>query len=191
MAKKAKVLTTGDVKLILAIADSKPHAERNRCLFFVSLLAGLRAVEISNLTIGSVLGGDGRILDRMVFSKHQTKGNKARSVPVSKRLAKELKAYVATLHPRAIQPERPLFISQKGGGFSPHGIVLLLQRLYQSAGIAGASSHSGRRTFATRLAEKGVSVFVLKELMGHASINTTSGYVSAGEHLLTNAVELL
>jgi integrase/recombinase XerD len=191
MAKKAKVLTTGDVKLILAIADSKPHAERNRCVFMVSLLAGLRAVELANLTIGSVLGGDGRILDRMVFAKHQTKGNKARSVPVSKRLAKELASYVATLHPRAVQPERPLFASQKGGGFSAHGIVMLLGRLYKSASIIGASSHSGRLSFASRLAEQGVSVFVLKELMGHENISTTSGYVTTGNHLLVNAVELL
>lgn len=191
MGKKAKVLSKGDIALILAIANAKPHAERNRCLFMVSLLAGLRAVEIANLTVGSVLGIDGKILDRICFNKSQTKGGKARAVPISKRLAKELKSYLATLHPRAVQFERPLFASQKGGGFTPHGIVMLLQRLYQSAGVAGASSHSGRRTFATTLAEKGVSVFVLKELMGHSSINTTAGYVHAGEHQQRNAVELL
>lgn len=190
MSKKAKVLTNGDTKLIMAVVASKPHAERNRAVFMVSLLAGLRAVEIANLTVGSVVGRDG-ILDRVVFAKHQTKGKKSRSIPISTRLAKELERYVATLHPRALQPERPLFTSQKGGGFTSHGIVMLLQRLYREAGVVGASSHSGRRTFATNLAEKGVSVFVLKELMGHADISTTSGYVSTGEHLLVNAVELL
>ena len=67
---------------------------------------------------------------------------------------------------------------------------MLLQRIYRAAGV-NASSHSGRRTFARNLAEKGVGVFVLKELMGHASIQTTAVYVEAGEHQQRNAVELL
>lgn len=64
-------------------------------------------------------------------------------------------------------------------------------------GNARCQLHGGRggapsgRSFATRLAEKGVSVFVLKELMGHSSIQTTSGYVHAGEHQQWNAVGLI
>ena len=191
MSKKAKVLTAGDTKLILAVIASKPHHERNRAIFMVSLLAGLRACEVSGLTIGTVLGRDGKILDRLIFSKHQTKGDKSRTVPISKKLAKELALYIASLHPRAIQPERPLFASQKGGGFTPHGIVMLLGRIFKESTVPQISSHSGRRTFATRLADKGISVFVLKELMGHASISTTSGYVDVNDSKLANAVNLL
>lgn len=189
MAKQAKVLTEADVKRILAVAAQDRHAARNRCVFLISILAGLRAIEIANLKVGSVLVNEGRIADRITFTKAQTKGSKPRSVPVSKRLAKELSVYLETL--RRTAPEAPLFTSQKGGGFSAHGIVVLLQRLYRAAGVDGASSHSGRRTFATNLAERGVGVFVLKELMGHASIQTTAVYVEAGEHQQRNAVELL
>jgi integrase/recombinase XerD len=189
MAKQAKVLTDADVKRILAVAAQDRHAPRNRCAFMISTLAGLRAIEIASLKIGSVLGSDGHVADRITFTKNQTKGGKPRSVPVSKRLAKELTTYLKSLHRTA--PEAPLFTSQKGGGFTAHGIVVLLQRLYKAAGVDGASSHSGRRTFATNLAEQGVGVFVLKELLGHASIQTTSVYVDAGEHQQRNAVELL
>ena len=189
MAKQAKVLTEADVKRILAVAAQDRHAARNRCIVMISILAGLRAIELASLKIGSVRDSEGVVADRITFTKNQTKGGKPRSVPVSKRLAKELLAYLKTLHRTA--PEVPLFTSQKGGGFSAHGIVVLLQRLYQAAGVDGASSHSGRRTFATNLAERGVGVFVLKELMGHASIQTTAVYVEAGEHQQRNAVELL
>ena len=191
MSKKAKVLTAGDTKLILAVIASKPHAERNRAIFMVGLLAGLRACELSALTIGSVLDGNNKILDRLLFTKNMTKGDKSRTVPISSKLAKELRQYTASLHPRATQPDRPLFPSQKGGGFTAHGIVMLLGRIYREAGITGASSHSTRRSFASHLAEQGISVFVLRELMGHEDISTTSGYVTTGDHLLTNAVELL
>jgi integrase/recombinase XerD len=45
--------------------------------------------------------------------------------------------------------------------------------MYKGAGIAGASSHSGRRGFITNLANKGVSVRVLMELAGHKSLAVT------------------
>lgn len=188
MAKQAKVLSKGDIKLVLAIAGS----ERNKCMLMMSVLAGLRAIEIANLNVGSVIDANGKVLDRITFSKNQTKGRKARSVPISKTLAKYLADYLSTLSPRRQELHRPLFISQKTNDkFTAHGVVMLFQRLYLTAGITGASSHSGRRTFATRLADQGVSVFVLKELMGHSSINTTARYVHAGEHQQVNAVNLL
>jgi len=189
MAKQAKVLTDADVKRILGVAAQDRHAARNRCVFMISMLAGLRAIEVANLNVGSVVGSDGCVANRIAFTKNQTKGKMSRSVPISKRLAKELTVYLGTL-PRTA-PDAPLFTSQKGGAFTAHGIVVLLQRLYQTAGVDGASSHSGRRTFATNLAERGVGVFVLKELLGHANIQTTSVYVDAGEHQQRSAVDLL
>lgn len=188
MAKKAKVLTSGDIKLAMAVAST----HRNQCILMLSILAGLRAVEVANLTVDSVIGSDGKVLGKITFTKSQTKGNKSREVPVSKKLAKYISEYLKSQPARRLECHRPLFISQKTNeAFSAHGIVMLLQRIYRTAGITGASSHSGRRTFATTLASKGVSVFVLKELMGHSHINTTSGYVHTGEHQQINAVNLL
>ena len=90
LAKQAKVLTDADVKRILAVVAQDRHAARNRCVFMLSILAGLRAIEMANLKIESVLGSGGCVADRITFTKNQTKGGKPRSVPVSKRLAKEL-----------------------------------------------------------------------------------------------------
>jgi integrase/recombinase XerD len=53
-----------------------------------------------------------------------------------------------------------------------------------------ASSHSGRRTFATSLASKGVGVRVLMRAMGHRNISTTIGYIEASDEMLRKAVEL-
>jgi integrase/recombinase XerD len=63
--------------------------------------------------------------------------------------------------------------------------------MYKNAGVKGASSHSGRKTFLTSLAGKGVSVFVLAALAGHRSITTTQRYVSVNDDVKRSAVELV
>ena len=62
--------------------------------------------------------------------------------------------------------------------------------LYRRAGIEGASSHSGRRTFITNLASKGVGVRVLMSLAGHRNISTTQAYIDVNDDMKRRAVEL-
>ena len=63
--------------------------------------------------------------------------------------------------------------------------------LYKSAGIEGASSHSGRRTFLTSLANRGTAIHILKTLAGHRSISTTAAYLYSSPSQLNAAVELI
>jgi integrase len=75
--------------------------------------------------------------------------------------------------------------------FSANTATQNLQRLYARAGIAGATSHSGRRTWLTTLSQKGVSVFVLADMAGHRSIQTTQRYVTVNDEMKRNAAELI
>jgi integrase/recombinase XerD len=92
----------------------------------------------------------------------------------------------------ASNPERALFYTQKNPlrGFTANTLAQFFLGLYKAAGIEGASSHSGRRTFATSLASKGVGVRVLMRAMGHRNISTTIGYVDANDDMLRKAIEL-
>ena len=63
--------------------------------------------------------------------------------------------------------------------------------LYKRAGVDGGSSHSGRRTFITTLANKGVSVRLLASLVRHQSISTTQRYIDVNDEMKRNAVELV
>ena len=54
-----------------------------------------------------------------------------------------------------------------------------------------ASSHSGRRTYITRLANKGVGVRLLAALAGHSHISTTQRYIDVNADQMRDAVELL
>ena len=88
-------------------------------------------------------------------------------------------------------PERPLFESQKGGHFSANTMCQLFLDIYKACGFKDAGSHSGRRTYITRLANKGVGVRLLAELAGHSHISTTQRYIDVNVEQLRQAVELL
>jgi integrase/recombinase XerD len=63
--------------------------------------------------------------------------------------------------------------------------------LYKNAGLVGASSHSGRRSFLTQLSAKGVPIKVLMELASHRSMQTTARYIDVTTDMKRAAVELV
>ncbi len=155
----------------------------------LSLLAGLRAGEIAALQISDVLDENHRVLDRIMLKSEQTQGQRGRIVFLSQRLRKEIEVYLSRASYR--NTNRALFVSQKGRrAFTAHGMVMLLRRIYQRAGVSGASSHSGRRSFITRLASKGISARVLQELGGHKHLGTTQRYIDVNDDMLRKAVEI-
>ena len=188
--RRAKVLSDQEIKRVLAIAaNSGQWSARNRCLFLLSLRAGLRAGEIAALHISDVLDENHRILDRIMLKSEQTKGQRGRVVFLSEKLRKELGVYLSRVSYR--DKGRALFVSQKGqNAFPAHGMVMLLKRIYQAAGIAGATSHSGRLSFITRLASKGIAARVLQELAGHKHLGTTQRYIDVNDDMLRKAVEV-
>jgi site-specific recombinase XerD len=59
---------------------------------------------------------------------------------------------------------------------------MLFKEIYEAAGIR-TLSHSGRRTFATRLNARGVGMRKIQKLMGHRHIGTTALYCDVGRHI--------
>jgi integrase/recombinase XerD len=92
-----------------------------------------------------------------------------------------------------IERSYPFFASQKSvkSGFSANSLAQTFALLYKSADIEGASSHSGRRTFLTSLANRGTAIHILKTLAGHRSISTTAAYLYSSPSQLKAAVELV
>jgi integrase/recombinase XerD len=188
--KQAKVLTDAELKRVVAVVMQGRHAERNRMAVMLSFLAGMRACEIAALTIGSAIDSQGEPKGEIRLTSDMTKGDAGRVVVVSLRLRREMTRYVATLSdPRF---ERPFLRSQKSGrAFTANTLVQLFGRIYVAAGLEGGSSHSGRRTFISTLAAKGVSARVLQRLAGHSSLATTQRYIEVNDQMLRSAVELL
>lgn len=189
--KQAKLLTDTEFRRLTAVVNSLRHSTRNHTAVALSFYAGLRACEIAALHIGDVFEANGEPRDTIYLSAAQTKGNDTGTVLVNRRLRTQLERYAAIYPKRTAQPSAALLYSAKGGGFTAQTVVNLFQRLYRLAGIAGASSHSGRRQFVTELADKGVNARVVQALARHKHLNTTMRYIDLNENKLRAAVELI
>lgn len=60
-------------------------------------------------------------------------------------------------------------------------------KLYRDAGIKGGSSHSGRRTMASRLLEQGHSIETLQLMLGHAELEHVDRYLQVSKEILRRA----
>ena len=49
--------------------------------------------------------------------------------------------------------------------------------MYRQVGLDSASSHSGRRTFSTKLIDDGIALTSVQELLGHKNIQTITGNI--------------
>jgi integrase/recombinase XerD len=197
---QARVLTERDIKKCLLYIAARRHASRNRCAFLLTHLTGMRVGEVASLRICDVLTQSGEVRDEVRLSADQTKGKRGRLVLLSERAQAEIKQYLlARFKTQDLQPilltdtSRALFATQKNNqrGFSPNTLAQYFHHMYRDAGIAGASSHSGRRGFLTSLCQRGINIRLIQELAGHRSLAVTQRYLEVNPAMLRNAVEAI
>ena len=191
MAKQAKTLNQQELRKVLDYISTRKHAARNRAMLMTTFLSGMRVGEVSSLRIRDVIDAEGNVRNEIRLTPEMTKGDSARIVFINERLLKELEQYLRIN--KSNNPDSKLFYSQKktSNGFNANTLTQHFHFLYKRAGLDGASSHSGRRTFITNLASKGVGVRVLMNLAGHKSIATTQAYIDINDNMLRSAVELV
>ncbi len=186
---QAKTLTPAEIDQVLQCIAPRSYAMRNRVMFLTGLWSGMRVGEIASLSVGDVRNTDGSVRAEIRLTADQTKGRQPRTVFLPQKLRVELQTYLDLRG--QVPATNPLFIT---GGRKPFSANLMAQHfhyLFKHAGIAGASSHSMRRSFITNLANKGISVRVLAEISGHRSIAVTQKYIDVNDDMKRHAVELV
>jgi integrase/recombinase XerD len=188
---QAKTLTKEELTRVLDYIRTRRFAPRNRAMMLLTHLAGLRIGEVACLRWSDVINQDGTVKEEIRLLPDMTKGRHPRTVFVNMRLREELAAYAAQA--KCVERSYPFFASQKSmkSGFGANSLAQTFALLYAGAGLEGASSHSGRRTFLTNLANKGTAIHILKTLAGHRSISTTAAYLYSSPSQLKAAVELV
>lgn len=187
--KQARILS--DKRIAQALAATQNT--RERVILLLSIKAGLRAVEIAGLRWDDI------DLEDNVLRLKTTKGHKPRQVPIAADLRQAL------LEHRENKDFPP---SSKGHVLAntlsittrcpvtPNAIQRWLGRYYsERMGWEGYSSHSGRRTFATRVAQRladaGGSVKDLQALLGHEFLSSTQRYLDKNEEAQKKVVDLI
>ena len=188
---QAKTLTPAEIEKVLHFIDSKPSAQRNRVMFLLTVWAGFRVSEVAGLKISDVRNADGTVRAEVFLSADRVKHGHAGVVYLNERLQQ---ATASDIDSRKWHTEDQALFCTKANprkGFSANTMTQHFHYLYKRAGIAGGSSHSGRRTFITTLANKGVSVRLLASLVRHANIATTQRYIDVNDDMKRRAVELV
>ncbi len=80
---------------------------------------------------------------------------------------------------------------QRSVNCQANNLTYIVHRIYKGTNISGATSHSGRRTGLTNLAEHGVGFHVLIALAGHSNMGTTQNYIDLRPAMLTATAELV
>ena len=151
---------------------------------------GMHVGEVAALRITDVVDENYKVRTEIVLAAAITKSKRARRIFVPRQMHRQLQRYVNTLS-LTLTPNTYLFSTQKQSHFTANTAAQHFQRLYAQAAITGATSHSGRRTYLTELAAKGVRVRVLAEMAGHASIQTAQHYIDVNDERMRRAAELI
>ena len=186
---QAKTLTPAEFDRALRYISKSKFALRNKTMFLVSHWSGMRVKEIAGLTVQHVTHPDGTAKAEVRLTPEQTKGRHARTVYLPQKLQDEIAYFLR--HRCINDPSEPLFFTANACAFSANTLCQYFFWMYRNAGISGASSHSGRKSFLTNLANQGVSIHVLASLAGHRSIAVTNRYLTANDDMKRRAVELV
>jgi integrase len=188
--KQAKILKADQVSKLLRAAARGRYPARDRVIVLLSVKAGLRAGEIANLTwpmVTEANGTIGRVIDLVDAAAKKGSG---RTIPIHP----DLRSALISLA-RVSGQGGPVIRSERGEAIRPTSIVNWFGARYRELGLAGCSSHSGRRTFVTRAARlvfrAGGSLRDVQELAGHASIGQTQAYIEGDTRAKRRLVALI
>ena len=168
-------------RLVEAPAADTPLGLRDRAMFELIYASGLRVSELLDLELEQINLED-------AFLKVRGKGRKKRLVPMGETAAGFLSRYLREARPRLLSARPPaaarkknhVFLNRRGGRLSRQYFWRLLVRWAGRLGLAGATPHVLRHSFATHLVEGGANLRAVQMMLGHASLATTEIYIKTG-----------
>lgn len=149
-----------------------PVQLKHRVLLSFLYSGGFRAQEVSRMKIADVDSG------RMMVHVKRSKYNKDRYVPLSPSILVGLRKYF-----KECKPKEYLFNGQKPGSpLSVAGMNFALSQAKKKCKLQKSITlHTFRHSYATHLLEFGVDIVTIKELLGHARIETTMVYLHVAQ----------
>lgn len=168
-----ETLTEEEVRQLIETPTGKGALEtRNRTIMEFLYGCGLRASELTSLTVDSVNFS-------FRYLRCTGKGSKERLVPVGGASIRALRDYLSTARPALLNghPTSALFLTRTGRRMRREDVFRLVEKRTAATGIRKhVSPHVFRHSFATHLLENGADLRVVQEMLGHANLSTTQIY---------------
>ena len=169
--KLPDILSASEVERIIKATTNLKY----RTLFILIYGAGLRVAEAASLCIRDIDS------ERSSIHIRQGKGGKDRYVILSPVMLKTLRLYWKQCRSKASAQERStdfIFIGRSGEAISTASIAAIYRRSKKLADIKKQGGiHALRHAFATHALEAGADLYVIKQLLGHASVTSTVRYL--------------
>ncbi len=153
------------------LADLEIH--RDRAMVLAMVLGGLRAAEVRSLRLADVDMGLRRV-------RVMGKGGRERVVPIDDVFFSECAAYLRAERPAGCRTAECFVVLRgptRGRPMTEAGLRKVFRTHRARSGATRVRPHRLRHTYGTELAAAGIDLLALRELMGHASPETTARYV--------------
>ena len=158
-------------------------------IFTTLFYTGMRAGELTSLTWNNI-DLTARVITIRNTVDFLTKGKKDRVIPINEKLLVVLQKRF----PKVINLSKTQFVFERISGYKI--TIDYISKHFKDAVRAAELNdeihlHSLRHSFASNLVQKGVSLYVVKELLGHEDFKTTQIYSHLQQKNLMDAVNLL
>ncbi len=149
-----------------------PNAKRNRAIILTLLDTGLRASELCNLTAAKL---DMKNKQIVTYGK----GDKQRILEMSSQTTQAIWRYLIK-RPK-LSDASPIFVGNHNLPLKRGGLLQLIKRIGERAGVRDAHPHRFRHTFAINFLRNGGNIYALQKQLGHSSLDMVKRYLKLSE----------
>lgn len=175
-----KFVKETDIDKMFQVPDiNNPLGQRNALIMRMLYATGLRISELINIKYRDI-----NFAERTI--RILGKGSKERIVVYGNNTEKSLNLYLQDGYQKLnIHNSEYLFINKNGNKLSDRYVRKMLDDVILKASISmHVTPHMLRHTFATSMLNNGADLVSVKDLLGHASLNTTSIYTHVTNEMI-------
>ena len=176
--KRAEIL-----KLFRMVNNQNDRGKRDFAILQLFVQCGLRLSEVASIELDDIEISERKGTLRIVAGK----GDKQREIHLNKTARKAILAYLQ------VRPNLPdtnkLFISQLNKPLSKRSIYHQTKQYLEAAGMPSFSCHDLRHLFATNLYNQHKDILLVKEALGHKTLESTLRYTSKTKEELASSLE--
>jgi len=166
-----KFLIKAEIKQLFAsLKYEKPNDLRVNAMIYLAYTLGLRPQEISLILLDDIFFQESELV---ISCRKNTKSTR---LPLPEETLKAIAAYIISARPKSQHRSLFLTLLPPYRPVNGHLVAQTITSCMHKANI-NKSAYCLRHSFAQNLLEAGISIFEIKEMLGHDHIQTTSRYI--------------